>query len=158
MNTAHLSLTLLLMATVATAACNQDSTTSPSTTTTTTTTTTAASPTVTDSFSGTLAVRGRQYFLFTVEQYGTINATLVSVDGVGVPTTVQLRLGVGGVSETTTEAGTETTCSFTSSSLASPGPSAQVTTTFEAGTYCVGVSDVGNLFGPATVTVTVAHP
>jgi hypothetical protein len=74
------------------AGCHGDSTAAPSTTTTTET---AASPTVTDSDTGQLSVRGTMVDSFDVGVYGTVNASLVSVTGTGVPSSVQLRVGLG---------------------------------------------------------------
>lgn len=140
------------------AACGK-SPTAASSATTTTTTTTAASPSVTDSFDGRLDVRGTDYFDFAVAQYGAVNATLLRVSGPGVPSTAQLRLGIGGLSETVTdEGGTVVTCTPTTTALAKPGSTAQVTATLDVGTYCVSVADVGNLFAPADFSLTVSHP
>jgi len=139
--------------------CGENATTTPSTTTsTTTTTTTLAEPSITDTFSGQLDVRSAAYFAFPVTQYGTVNATLLLVSGAGVPSTVQLRLAIGGLTETTTDDGTVVTCTATTTALTKAGSSAQLTATLDAGTYCVSVADVGNLYGPADFSLAVAHP
>ncbi|MEQ1911981.1 MAG: hypothetical protein ABMA15_24385 [Vicinamibacterales bacterium] len=125
------------------------STTSPSSTSETTTTS-VASPTTTDVFTGTLQVGATAFFTFDVIVNGTVNATLSSVSGAGVPSTVQLRLGLGTV--------TDENCTATAfSSSAFAGSTAPVTTTFAPGTYCVSVADVGNLFRPADFSLSVAH-
>lgn len=147
---------LLPLATIALVACNEGTTTSP--TTESTATATVASASSTDTFIGQLLVRGTLYFTFDVTQYGTVEATLTSVSGAGVPTTVQVRLGVGTLTDTTTDEGTVTSCSLSTSLLTKAGSTAQVTTTLSAGTYCVSVGDVGNLFAPADVAVSIAHP
>ena len=139
---------LLLAAVIA--GCKKDTTTSP-TTTTTTTTTTGATPTVTDSFTSRLPVGGTVAFPFTVVEFGAVSATLSSVTGTGVPTTVQLRLGLGTISD-------DGSCATSSQALAKASTTAQVTTSMTAGTYCVVVQDVGNLFAPATVQFSVLHP
>jgi hypothetical protein len=138
-------------------ACGKDAATTPSTTTSTTTTT-AGAPSITDSFSGQLDVRGAAYFDFAVTQYGTVNATLLLVSGPGVPSTVQLRLGIGSLTETTTDDGTFVTCTPTTTALAKAGSTPQVTATLDVGMYCVSVADVGNLYGPADFSLAVAHP
>ncbi len=123
------------------------STTSPSSTPTTTA---PASPTTSETFTGTLPVGGSISYSFTVSQYGTVNATLVSISGVGVPATVMVRLGIGIIGDTG--------CSASASSITRAGSSSQVTATEQPGVYCTTVSDVGNLFAPAALTVTVDHP
>lgn len=128
--------------------CHKSTATAPSTTTTTTTD--VASPNTTDTFSGTLPVGGSTFFPFTVGQYGTVNATLVRIGGPGVPSTVEVRLGLGTI--------TDSSCSTSTMSLVTAGTAPEVTATDQPGTYCVDVSDVGNLFEDATVSLTVAHP
>ena len=140
-----------LLVVVLTAGCrNSGSTTSPSSTSTTTTTT-AATPTITDVFNGTVEVGSSVFFTFDVSVNGTVNATLTSVVGTGVPSTVQLRLALG----TVTDDGACT--ASVSSSSAFAGSTAPVTTTFAPGTYCVSVADVGNLFRRADFSLSVAH-
>src|SRR5438445_7432670 len=132
-------------------ACSHSSTTSPSATSTTTTTTTAAAPTVSESFTGTLPVAGFKFYSFNIAVNGTVNVTLNSVSGAGVPSTVQLGLGIG------QPAGTDCTTSVVQtagSAFAAP----QATGVFGPGLFCVRVFDVGNLFAPANFTVTIAHP
>jgi len=128
------------------------STTSPSTTSTTTTTTsTASAPTSTDTFAGTLPVGGAVSFPFTVGVYGTVNVTLLDVSGTRVPSTVQLKLGIG----TPDDSGA---CVLSLTATAKAGSAAQLTGTEQPGSYCVSVSDVGNLFNTAAFDVSVAHP
>lgn len=142
----------LLLAVLLITGCNRNSTTSPTVTTTTTTTTssTGATPTITDTFNAVLPVRGTIYFPFTVNEFGSVGATLASVSGAGVPTTVQLRLGLGTISDDS--------CATSAQALTKAGTAAQVNTTLTAGTWCVMVQDVGNLFAPATVRLSVLHP
>lgn len=131
-------------------ACSHNSTTEPSLTSTTPSTPIAA-PTITEVFSSTLPVGGSKFFTFNIAANGTVNVTLNSVSGAGVPATVQIGLGVG------QPAGTDCTASQTAtagSAFAAP----QLTGTFGPGLFCVRVFDVGNLFGPASFRVTIAHP
>ena len=79
---------------------------------------------------------------------GTVNAELDSVSGAGVPDTVQLGIGIGQPS------GTD--CSATTTGTV--GAAGVVTGTFGPGTFCVRVSDVGNLFAPATFAIDIQHP
>jgi hypothetical protein len=64
--------------------------------------------------------------------------------------TVMLGLGIG------TPSGTA--CSTSTSVNTPSGTTPQVTGTYAAGLYCANVADIGNLFAPATVDVTIAHP
>jgi hypothetical protein len=137
---------LLLLGT----ACSHNTTTSPTTTaTTTTTTTTNTTPTISDTFAGTVKVGGSAFYSFNIAVNGTVNVTLNSVSGVGVPATVQLGMGIG------TPAGTD--CSTTTAVTAAAGTAVQLTGTFGPGLFCVRVYDVGNLFGPAAFKTTIAH-
>jgi len=129
-------------------ACSHDSTVEPSSTTTTTT---VAAPTVSEAFAGTLPVGGFKFYTFSIAENGTVNVTLNHVSGAGVPSTVQLGLGIG------QPAGTD--CSTTVTATAGKAfPAPQVAGTFEPGLFCVRVFDVGNLFAPATFDITIAHP
>jgi hypothetical protein len=131
-------------------ACTHNSTTEPSSSSSSTATPPAA-PTVTEVFSSTLPVGGFKFYTFNIAASGTVNVTLNSISGPGVPTTVQVGLGIG------QPAGSDCSTSQTataSSSTAAP----QVTGTFGPGLFCVRVFDVGNLFNPANFTVTIAHP
>jgi hypothetical protein len=132
-------------------ACSHSSTTSPSATSTTTTTATVAAPTVSESFTGTLPVAGFKFYSFNIAVNGTVNVTLNSVCGAGVPATVQLGLGIGQPSGLDCAATTTVTAGITA---AAP----QTTGTFGPGLFCVRVFDVGNLFAPANFNITIAHP
>ena len=132
------------------AACSHNSTTAPSATTTTTTTT-VATPTVSETFTGTLPVGSFKFYSFNIAANGTVNVTLNKVSGTGVPATVQVGLGIGqpqGID-----------CAVTATATAGSNAAApQVTGTFGPGAFCVRVYDVGNLFAPAAFTITIAHP
>ena len=132
-------------------ACSHNSTTEPSNTTTTTTTT-AAAPTVTETFNGTLPVAGFKFYTFNIAVNGTVNVTIAKVSGTGVPATVQLGIGIGQPS------GTDCSTTITQTAGAATLPTPHASGTFGPGLFCVRVSDVGNLFAPATFAVTIAHP
>ena len=78
-----------------------------------------------------------------------MNLTLTSVGGQFVPSTVQLGLGIG------SPAGTDCTTSQTINTAS--GSTAQVTATEAPGVFCAKVSDIGNLFAPASFTVNIDH-
>jgi hypothetical protein len=129
-------------------ACSHNSTAEPSLTSSSSTTAPAA-PTVSEAFASTLPVGGFKFFTFNIAVSGTVNVTLNSVSGAGVPTTVQVGIGVG------QPAGTD--CATTQTATMSSA-SAALTGTFGPGLFCVRVFDVGNLFNPASFRVTIAHP
>ena len=136
-----------------TAACVPASTapsTSSSTTSTATTSTTSSGGTVTETFSGVLPVLGTKFYSFSIASSGTITATLVSITGSGVPSTVQVNLGVGTPSAKS--------CATTGAQPVQVSGTASVSGDQPGGTYCVAVVDGGNLFAPATFTVSIVHP
>jgi hypothetical protein len=139
---------VIVILAVLSAGCGSSST-SPSTTTTTTTTVPALA-TTSETFTGTLPVGGSIFYSFTVSQAGTVNATLVSIGGAGVPSTVLVRLGIG----TPGDAG----CTSTNALVIKAGSTAQVTASQQPGLFCVFLADVGNLFAAADFTLTVDHP
>jgi hypothetical protein len=143
------ALIALTAALVVSAHCGDDTPTSP-TDTSTSTSTTVAAPTVSEEFSSTVPVGSSKFFSFTTSTYGTINLTLTSVSGNFVPSTVMLGLGIGQPS------GTD--CVTTTTVNTAAGSAVQVTGAYSAGVYCAKVSDIGNLFAPASFTVTIAYP
>jgi hypothetical protein len=138
----------ILFAVIAIAWCETACTSSASTPTPTTPT--PASPTSTETFTGTLPVGGTAFYSFSVAVTGTVNVTLVDIEGAGVPQMVQMNLGIGSPSGTTCSAASPTTVQI--------GGTAAVTMTEQPGTYCAVISDVGNLFAPATFTIEIDHP
>jgi hypothetical protein len=141
---------VVLVATVAAAllgaACGGSTTTAP-----TTTTPAAVVPTTTATWVGTVPVGGSVFYSFSLASSGTVSVTLTSVSGTYVPPTVMLGLGVGAPS------GTACVVSGTTTNAAA-GTSAQLTGTYGPGVECVNVSDIGNLFAPATFNVTITYP
>ena len=130
------------------AACSHDTAT-PSTPSSTSTTTPVTTPTTSETFAATVDPGGAAFYSFNIAANGTVNVTLNGVGGTGVPSTVQLGLGIG------TPAGVD--CSTTSTVTAGAGPGPQLTGTFGPGLFCVRVYDVGNLAGTAAFRVTIAH-
>ena len=130
------------------AACSKNNTPAP-TTPTTPTPTPVTTPTISEVFASTVPVGGAAFYSFNIAANGTVNVTINSVSGVGVPSTVQLGLGIG------TPAGID--CTVTNAVTAAAGTAVQLTGTFGPGLFCVRVYDVGNLFGPAAFKATIAH-
>ena len=102
----------------------------------------------TDTFNGSLAPSGALVFTFSVATAGNVAVTLTAVSPA---TTSPLGLGVGPSSN-----GNCTIANSTSGAIAAGSP--QLSATQNPGSYCVKVSDAGNLTTTSTVTVTVMHP
>jgi hypothetical protein len=106
---------------------------------------TPAVPTITDTFSGTLAVQSTDRHPFIVKQVGGLEVTLTALDpaasvGIGI------GLAVGA------------TCTVTHSVTTGPGTAAQLTGTATiAGAFCVTIYDVGSLVEPVNYTISVLH-
>jgi hypothetical protein len=108
---------------------------------------TPVSPT-TETFASTLAVQGTAFRTFTVSQAGTVSVTLVS-DG---PPTIPFGLGLG------VRAGA-TGCNLTTAVTTMPGDTAQITAPVDAGAYCAGIYDIGNIpSGEVNFSVRIVHP
>jgi len=107
-------------------------------------------PTMTETFSGTLAVGGARFFSFSVAVYGTVNLTLTSLGGRTDPSDVTVGLGLG--------VPRGTGCATASNATTTAGSSPQVSSTAAAGVYCARVYDTGTLTAPTAFVVTIAHP
>ena len=127
-------------------ACSND----PESPTSPTPTTPIAEPSTTELFEDSVPAGGSTFYSFSVQQYGTVNVTLTSIGGPFVPATVTMGLGIG------TPGGTD--CTTTSTVNTAPGSAVHLTGTYEAGVYCAKIWDVGNLFGTARFTISIAHP
>ena len=117
---------------------------------TTPTTPTAPTSPVTETLNGSMARNGTAIRTFTASKSGTVSVTLTSA---GPPSTIVLGLGLG------IRAATGLDCKFSTTVNTPAGAAAQLTAAVDAGTYCAGAYDIGNV-GPngITVTVTVTHP
>ena len=115
----------------------------------TTPTRTPASPTASERYVATMGVGASSFYSFSVAQYGTVNVTLTAVSGFDDPS-VAIGLGLGVPSGFGCTASTNVT--------ASAGSTPQITNVYEVGVYCLRVYDAGNLNGPLTFDVTIAHP
>ncbi len=99
----------------------------------------------TENWSSTVAPGGQSSRSFTVNAAGTINVTLTAAGdtlglGVGVP-----RVSGGG-------------CRLGVSVNTGPGSAPQITTSADAGQYCVQVYDLGTLRDPVGFAVKIDHP
>ncbi len=109
----------------------------------------APSP-ATETLTGSMAPKGTAIRTFTATKSGTVSVTFAST----IPASaIVLGLGVG------IRAATGADCNFSQTVNTSAGNAPQLTVSVDAGTYCAGVYDIGNI-GPngITVSVTVTHP
>jgi len=136
-----------LLVTAGLAACSQSGETG---TPTPTQPTTFAPPTVTDTFTGVLTVLGTDSHPYIVPVAGEVNVTLTALDP---PQDVALTVSVGLPSTTTIGS-----CATLQSVTAHAGSTPQLKGHALAGTFCVAVTDTGNLTDNVNYTVTVAHP
>jgi hypothetical protein len=132
----------IFVLTVFAAACGGDPTVTP--------TATATTPT-TEVYSGTLAAGGTGFYSFNVLSAGTVSITFASLtDANGRPFLTPLSIGLG------VPAGEG--CAVTTSVIAPPGLSAQLSSMAAVSTYCVQLSDAGALSAPANFGVRIVHP
>lgn len=110
---------------------------------------TTAGP-ATETLTGTMAQNGTATRTFTASTSGTVNVTFAST----VPASaIVLGLGIG-IHGT---AGAD--CNFSQTVNTPPGSTPQLNVSVDAGTYCAGVYDIGNIGSKGiTVSVTVKHP
>jgi hypothetical protein len=104
---------------------------------------------VTETLTGAMAQNGTATRTFTAATAGTISVNFTSASPAA---TIVLGVGVG------IHGTTGTDCHFTQTVNAPPGSTPQITLSADAGTYCAGVYDIGNV-GPKgiTVSLTVTH-
>jgi hypothetical protein len=102
-------------------------------------------PTITETFDGTLLVLGANTHPFTVQQVGGLKVSIANITP-----SAALNVGVG----TSSISG----CLVISNLTAVASTAAQISGTATVpGAFCVSVSDPGNLVEPVTYTVTVTH-
>lgn len=106
---------------------------------------TPVTPTITETFSDTLLLLGANTHTFNVQ---TVGGLKVSIANITPSAAVNLGVGTSSVSG----------CLVISNLTAVASPTAQISGTATVpGTFCVLVSDAGNLVEPVTYTVTVIH-
>jgi hypothetical protein len=110
-----------------------------------------APPTVSETFTGTIAILGSESHPFSVPVAGEVQITLTAVDPADSPA---LTLSIGLPSSTVLGQ-----CATIQSVSATPGKAPQIDGHALAGTFCVLVSDpTGALTQSVNYTVVVAHP
>jgi hypothetical protein len=108
---------------------------------------TPVQPTLTESFTGSLAPLATNSHPFVVQQVGGVVITLSKVDPKS-----KLTIAVGTPSTTTG------LCIAINSVTTDPGPQPQLTGTATVrGPFCVAVSDAGIISGSTSYTITVLH-
>ena len=109
--------------------------------------TTTPSPTITETFAGSIATNGAASFTFPTNASGSVTATLRSLTPV---TTIQVSLALG------TWNGTSCQIVLTND-RASQGGSV-IGNVSGAGTLCVRIADIGQISGTTGFEVVVVHP
>lgn len=127
-----------LAAVLSLAACNKSSSS--------TTTPTTPSSKTTDTFTGTVAVKGSDAHNFTVNTSGQVDVTLTTANP-----SVSMGLSVG------VPNGSACPAVQGGSVVAVAGSTAQLSGVMSPATYCVAVFDIGNQSQAVSYTVTVAH-
>jgi hypothetical protein len=116
---------------------------------TTTPTTPAAVARTTDTFTGTVAVGGRDFHSFPITAAGTVDVTLTAATP---PATIVMGVSIGmpgnGICIPVAGGSTQTPA----------GSTVQLSGVASPGTLCVDVHDAGGQSAPVTYTVTVTHP
>ena len=123
------------------AACGGNTATAPSTST---------SSGSSENFTGSLAVQGSSFYSFTVAATETVSLSLASLtaNSVGASASV-VRIGLG------VPVGTD--CAVNNSVDTAAGLTSQLTASVTPDVYCVKISDIGNLTGPANFTIRIGH-
>ena len=100
-------------------------------------------------FASTLPVKGSVTKTLTTSTEGTIDVTLTSM---GSQPNAVVGLGIGVVPSTSAE------CTLTKIVRIKAGTTPQISEKVDAGSYCVGLTDVGNLTNQTTFSLTIVHP
>ena len=129
---------LALVLAFAAAGCSSDVATSPTDTTTPTT--------ITDDFAGTIGVNGAATHTFTVNQAGSVTATLVSVSP---DDTIRVGFSLG--------TWNGASCQTVLSRDAAVAGNAIIGATTSGGVLCVRVYDIGQIVGPTDYQITAVH-
>ena len=138
------ALTVLVFAAALAASCGDDTPTTPSTT---------SDVRSNETFSATLSPGQSQFYSFTTVSAGTTDVTLVSLRPVGNPTaTLNAVVGLGLGTPQMTD------CALSSATTTAPSLKTQVSVATNVSTYCVKISDVGNLSAAVDYTIRVMHP
>lgn len=112
----------------------------------------SGAPLVIESFTGTLALKGSQFYSFSVGANGGASTFLTLVDAKenGVQTEALLTIGLG------TPIGTQ--CVATNVTSVVPSGSPQLTGITNRGVHCAVITDLGNLTSPAAFQMLISHP
>ena len=103
----------------------------------------------TDTFSGTVPIRGVVFHSFPVSKTGATDVTLTTASP---PPTIVMGLAIG----TPGDAGCTPLAGASANVVAGSTP--QLTGLTTAGTLCVQIRDIGQQTAPVSYTVTVTHP
>jgi hypothetical protein len=139
------ALALLAVALLLSAACSSNDTAA-------TTPVTPTKPTgpATETLTGTMAPNGTVTRTFTASTSGSVTVTFASASPLS---NIILGLGIG------IHGPSGADCNFTQTVNTPPGSAPQISISVDAGTYCAGLYDIGNIgLKGTTVSVTIVHP
>jgi hypothetical protein len=109
-----------------------------------------SSPIVVEHFTGTLPVKGVQFYSFSVNTAGVTRLTLVDARENGATTEALITIGLG--------APRGTQCLASNVLSVKSGGTPQVVGNTGRGIHCAIIYDPGNLTSEATFLVNIAHP
>jgi hypothetical protein len=106
---------------------------------------------INQTFAGTLQVGETGFYSIHVSQAGPVGVNLAAVQTPG-GAALSVSMGIGiGIPQ-------GTGCARTITQNAAPGLATQLTVTLNPGTYCVTVSDIGNLTATVNFAVRIRYP
>ena len=105
-----------------------------------------------ETFTGTVLVRGSDAHPFVSSNYGEVSVTLTAA---GPPVDITMGIGIGAPASVV-----DSSCVlYQNASLSTvAGSTPQLVGNIPAGAYCIVVFDVGNQTQPVSYSITVVHP
>jgi hypothetical protein len=142
---------ILLVAAVSAAACGDDTPTAPSTPTTPTM--------VTERFDAIVAVKGSNFFPFSVGQGGTVSINFASLSPLNGPGLLSVSMEIGYGTTVLDGDNNVVGCDVRKTIQATPALTAQMSESLTAAAnYCATIADVGGLREAANFSIRITHP
>jgi len=142
---------ILLIAAVSAAACGDDTPTAPSTPTTPTM--------VTERFDAIVAVKGSNFFPFSVGQGGTVSINFASLSPLNRPGLLSVSMEIGYGTTVLDDDNNVVGCDVRKTIQATPALTAQMSESLTAAAnYCATIADVGGLREAANFSIRITHP
>jgi len=142
---------ILLIAAVSAAACGDDTPTALSTPTTPTM--------VTERFDAIVAVKGSNFFPFSVGQGGTVSINFASLSPLNRPGLLSVSMEIGYGTTVLDDDNNVVGCDVRKTIQATPALTAQMSESLTAAAnYCATIADVGGLREAANFSIRITHP